>query len=223
MNDLYLVNPKNSRISVQLNTYVAGTIGYLVLTNPAQNLRLALTGEAAALIVQLRLAADLIEDEIINKTEPGVRHGEAEPQQVERFSTIKLHELSDAEPEKAKALTYLHFKNGPHAVRSIFTEWEKYLPALTASEQQTAEPAPPSQREQDLVKLQTSGRADLFKKNGAVNKKIVAQILGIPNGGSTTYPRIQAAAEELEKSTISTSVENQIDDPPAAAPPRRAA
>jgi hypothetical protein len=146
---------------------------------------------------------------------PGIIRATEDAIPLETFSHIQVSDLDGKYAKQRKALIYLRFrtdlkfKDGVGAFDDVdgymFESWEKYVPSLMSDK-------PLSQLEQDLIMLQRSERADLFKKNGKVNQTVAAEILGIPNGGKANYPRLQAVARELENPTNSTLLEGDTDN-----------
>ena len=165
-------------------------------------------------LFRLEPVAEAVEGPVVSLTAPGIIRATEDAIPPEIFSHIQVRGLDGRTSQQRKALIYLRFKtdlkfkDGTGAFDDVdgylFEKWEKYLPSLMSDE-------PLSQLEQDMIVLLRSERTNLFKRSGKVNQTVVAEILGIPNGGKANYPRVQAAARELENPTNSTLLESGTD------------
>jgi hypothetical protein len=65
----------------------------------------------------------------------------------------------------------------------------------------------------DLADVRAADHPDLFKKNGKPNQTVIADILRIPNGGSSNYKRIQEVSTSLEKERRNSPISTAIKEP----------
>jgi hypothetical protein len=185
---IFLCQPNKVKIPAGLDVFTYGNTGYISIHSDDHRINIALAGNAAAVVIALRDAADELEKKLFLR-----QHRE----QTRRRQAIQSARAWDwLTPE----MVVRYFEQSP-ILAPVAADVRDVLSKVFITPAETA-PAP-SQLELDLETVQS--RLDKILANGRANKSEIARALNITPGGSTNWPRVTAVAQALDLSSSSSS------------------
>ena len=198
-NQLYFRVPQKPRVPITLAPYRWGPNGHVVVASTDHSVWFALSGNIAALVVQLRAATKRLEEMICTETERGIVRGETE-NQSEEFSFITANDLN-GDPAHDWPLIAARFPWLRDAVPAQYLNGKARLPVTTTQYLRANGNGhlTVDQLSLDLEMVKAIAH-DLIDNNGQPvwgAQSRIAEALGIANAGATNRKRIKAVLSEL--------------------------
>lgn len=191
---IFYCKAQGVRIPVRLEVFKHGGGVYLAISNQAENINIPFFGPAPAMVARLREAADLIE----------AASRERDQGHISRAGNGSAPRLAPAAPnwDWLTPQMVIEYFAKSNVLRAIADDVRQVLKDQILESELT-------QLDRDLADVRAANHPGLFKKNGKPNQTVIADILRLPNGGSSNYKRIQEVStileEERRNSPISTA------------------
>jgi hypothetical protein len=187
-NSIFFCQPDRAKLPAQLDTFTYGNTGYLSIHSDDHKLHVALAGNAAALVLVLRQAAD----------------------ELERKFFMSDHYRLTKQAEEAKDWKWLT----PEMVIRYF-ELSPILKSMAADVREVLKPLSSlvtvtTQLELDLETVKPHLKQ--IMPNGKVNKSEIARVLNISPGGAKNWPRVNAVAEVISSSSSLTARAGTVEE-----------
>lgn len=187
---VFICQPRQIKLPATLDVFTYGNTGYLAIRSDDHKAHVALAGNAAALVIELRQAADALERKLFLSDHR---------QTVIRAASARSWDWLTPE------MVIKYFEQSP-ALRSCVEDVRAVLKPLMASTghyvgtTQAATPTAPSQLELDLEAVRPHlGR---IISNGKVNKSEIGRILKIKPSGPIAWARLTEIAEIISSSSF---------------------
>lgn len=178
---IYFCQPNKVKLPARLQISHFGATGYLSISHHDSGLHVALAGNAAAMVLALRQAADQLEKRLFL---------DEHKRRVQRAEIAKNWDWLTPE----RVIEYFEQSPvlRPHAddVRAVLKN-NTYIR--------------PSQLEQDLETIRRAG----IDQNEKITKSAIARALGISAGGSANWARISAITNYLSSSSSNDTADRE--------------
>lgn len=198
---IFFCKAQGVRIPVRLEVFKHGGSFYLAYVNHEENVHVPLIGSAGAWLAEFGRAQELIATASRERDQGHISragNGAVAP------PTLPPGRLNPAAPnwDWLTPQMVIEYFAKSNVLRAIADDVRQVLKDQILESEL-------SRPERDLADVRAANHPGLFKKNGKPNQTVIADILRLPNGGSSNYRRIQEVStileEERRNSPISTA------------------
>lgn len=176
---IFFCQPNRVKLPAALDVFTYGNTGYLSIHSDDHAVDVALAGNAAAVVMALRSAADEMEKKLFLR-----QHQE----KTRRAQLQSIHDWDWLTPEMV-----IQYFEQSSVLRNVAGEVREVLSKILVAPPQAALAA--SQLDADLAIVQPY--IEQVVSNGKVNKSEIARLLKIKPSGPSNWTRITAIAEAI--------------------------
>lgn len=177
---IFFCQPNQTKLPARLQVNHFGNTGYLSISHHDSGLHVALAGNAAAMVLALRQAADDLEKRLFLS---------------EHKRRVRRSELASNWDWLTPERVLEYFEQSP-VLRAHLEDVKAALKHSTYTQ-------PVSQLDQDMATIRPHLATIML--TGKPNKSEIARAIGITAGGSSNWARVSALAKELSSSSTPTA------------------